>query len=138
MEVKTADTALFDNYKYDFSEWDLKIDNNGSRQSLAAMYSTFLSHEHTSYNGVPTSFNGAPEGEMSKLCAIANNVDTNSQQTVDDVFNYYTENAIIYGLWGPINYIAAQDGITGLKVQALAYAQPWAFTYSADYKGVAD
>lgn len=28
MEVKTADTALFDNYKYDFSEWDLKLDNN--------------------------------------------------------------------------------------------------------------
>ena len=42
MKVKTADTALFDNYKYDFSEWDLKIDNNGNRVSLAALYSNFL------------------------------------------------------------------------------------------------
>lgn len=138
MEVKTADTALFDNYKYDFSEWDLKIDNNGNRVSLAAMYSNFLSCAHTSYNGVPTSFNGAPEGELNELCDIANNIDTNSQETVDAVFNYYTENAIIYGLWGPINYIAAQDGVTGLQVQALAYAQPWAFTFSDSYKGVAD
>lgn len=138
MEVKTADTALFDNYKYDFSEWDLKIDNNGNRVSLAAMYSNFLSSAHTSYNGISTSFNGAPEGELSKLCDIANNVDTNSQEAVDAVFDYYTENAIIYGLWGPINYIAAQDGITGLQVQALAYAQPWAFTFSDSYKGVAD
>lgn len=138
MEVKTADTALFDNYKYDFSEWDLKIDNNGNRISLAGLYSNFLSSSHTSYNGIPTSFNGAPEGELSELCDIANNVDTNSQETVDAVFDYYTENAVIYGLWGPINYIAAQDGITGLQVQALAYAQPWAFTFSDSYQGVAD
>lgn len=138
MEVKTADTALFDNYKYDFSEWDLKIDNNGNRVSLAALYSNFLSATHTSYNGIPTSFNGLAEGELSKLCDIANNVDTNSQETVDAVFDYYTENAIIYGLWGPINYVAAKDGITGLKVQYLSYAQPWAFDFAPDYKGVAD
>lgn len=138
MEVKTADTALFDNYKYDFSEWDLKIDNNGNRVSLAALYANFLSSTHTSYNGVPTSFNGLPEGDLSKLCDVANNVDTNSQETVDAVFDYYTENAIVYGLWGPINYVAAKDGITGLKVQYLSYAQPWAFDFAPDYKGVAD
>lgn len=138
MEVKTADTALFDNYKYDFSEWDLKIDNNGNRVSLAALYSNFLSATHTSYNGVPTSFNGLPEGDLSKLCDVANNVDTNSQEAVDAVFDYYTENAILYGLWGPINYVAAKDGITGLKVQYLSYAQPWTFDFAPDYKGVAD
>lgn len=138
MEVKTADTALFDNYKYDFSEWDLKIDNNGNRVSLAALYSNFLSATHTSYNGVPTSFNGLPEGDLSKLCDVANNVDTNSQEAVDAVFDFYTENAILYGLWGPINYVAAKDGITGLKVQYLSYAQPWTFDFAPDYKGVAD
>lgn len=138
MEVKTADTALFDNYKYDFSEWDLKLDNNGNRVSLAALYSNFLSATHTSYNGVPTSFNGLPEGDLSKLCDVANNVDTNSQEAVDAVFDYYTENAILYGLWGPINYVAAKDGITGLKVQYLSYAQPWTFDFAPDYKGVAD
>ena len=58
--------------------------------------------------------------------------------TVDAVFDYYTENAIVYGLWGPINYVAAKDGITGLKVQYLSYAQPWAFDFAPDYKGVAD
>ena len=54
------------------------------------------------------------------------------------IFDYYTENAIVYGLWGPINYVAAKDGITGLKVQYLSYAQPWAFDFAPDYKGVAD
>ena len=138
VEVKTADTALFDNYKLDFSEWDMKIDNNGNRYSLAALWSNFLSAEHTSYDGVPCSFLGQPDGELSDLCDIANNSDTNSQETVNDVFEYYTDNAIIYGLWAPVNYIASQDGITDYVVQALAYAQPWAFTYSSDYVGVAD
>ena len=45
------------------------------------------------------------------------------------------KNAIIYGLWGPINYVAAKDGITGFKVQYLSYAQPWAFDFAPDYKG---
>lgn len=137
-EVKSWDTALFDNYKYDFSEWDLKIDNNGNRYSIAALWSNFLSSAHTSYNGVPTSFNGIPEGKLSELCGIANNIDTNSQETVDDVFEYLTENAVIYGLWMPVNYECAQDGVTGIAVQALAYPQPWAFTFASDYVGVND
>ena len=116
----------------------MKIDNNGNRYSLAALWSNFLSAEHTSYDGVPCSFLGQPDGELSDLCDIANNSDTNSQETVNDVFEYYTDNAIIYGLWAPVNYIASQDGITDYVVQALAYAQPWAFTYSSDYVGVAD
>lgn len=137
-EIITADTALFDNYKYDFSQWDIKIDNNGNRNSLAAMWSNFLAAGHTTYNGVPVSFLGQPDGELSQLATAANNVDTNSQEAVDAVFDCYTKNAIIYGLWGPINYIASQDGITDYAVQALAYAQPWAFTYASDYVGVAD
>lgn len=137
-EVAVMDTALFDNYKMDFSQWDIKIDNVGNKFSLTTMWSTVLTSSRTTFNGAPCSFHGLPAGELDKLCATANNVDTRSQEAVDAIFDYCNDNAILFGLWMPINSIAGQSGIKSYATNYLFNLQPWANEFADDYVGVAD
>lgn len=136
-EVMVLDTALFDNYKMDFSQWDIKIDNVGNKFNLTTMWSTVLCSTRTQYNGVPCSFQGLPACELDDLCAAANNVDTRSQEAVDKIYEFCNENALLFGLWMPITNVAGRAGVTTFRTNYLFNLQGWACDFAPDYVGVA-
>lgn len=137
-EILSYDAALFTNYKLDFSEWDIKIDNNGSpAYKLGAFWGRFLGNTFCSYNGQSVNFFGLNDPELQKMLDTAFNVDTMSQDATNAVNDYINENAFCYGLWTPLTYQVAQDGILEMVNNNCEYCMPNAFTYAADYQGVA-
>lgn len=135
-EVLNYDVALYDNYKYDYSQWDLKIDNQANGYSCIGMWSNFWTTTHTSYNGTPVCFWGEHNEELDALVATASNRSTTSQAAVDACYDYaVVQNCDILGIWAPKTYSVAQDGITNIVSNAAGFLQPQAFTYTADYVG---
>ena len=137
-EILSYDAALFTNYKLDFGEWDIKIDNNGSpTYNLGAFWQRFLGNTFCTYNGVGVNFLGLNDPELQELLDVAANVNTMSQENTNLVNDYINDNAIVYGLWTSVTYQAAQDGILEIVNNSAIYPVPNAFVYAEDYQGVA-
>lgn len=137
-EILSYDAALFTNYKLDFSQWDIKIDNNGSpAYKLGAFWGRFFGNTFCSYNGQGVNFFGLNDPELQKLLDVAFNVDTMGQDATNAVYDYITDNAFCYGLWTPLTYQVAQSGILEIVNNNAQYCMPNAYVYAPDYQGVA-
>lgn len=132
--ITQYDAALYSTYKYDFSQWDMIIDNQANRAYLASIWSNYLRQGYAEWNGVDTTFIGLTDDTLQELVVTAGSVETNSQEAVDALHAYIKDNALIYGLWCETNYKVAQNGITGIYINSKMYPMVGACTYSEDYQ----
>lgn len=134
-ELLPCDTALFDNYKNNFGEWDIRMDNYGDRSGyLAGFWPLVFNWELFQYDGSGCDISGGHNEELQELLEIAGNTKTMSQEATNAIHEYITDNAIGYGLWCPVIYYAAQDGITDMKLWVNFNIIPNAVEFASDYR----
>lgn len=132
-EICAYDAALYSNYRSDFSQWDLLLDNQANSTAMASMWSTFASYKYTVYNDVPVNIAGLHSDELEELVNRAVALDGHTEQDVDNLHYWMKDNVMIYGLWAEDVYMVAQDGVTDLATNSKLYAQANRCILADDY-----
>jgi ABC-type transport system substrate-binding protein len=92
-EINSYDSALYQTYFYDPTQFDIGLTNTGS-QYAATAYKNFFS---PAGNDGVTSYFAWNDETFIQLCATANGTTTHNQDTVNELAKYYDEQAWGFG-----------------------------------------
>ncbi|MDY3920505.1 MAG: ABC transporter substrate-binding protein [Candidatus Limivivens sp.] len=131
VELLSYDQALFNNYKYDSTQWDMIFDGKGATGSIVTCWDN---------NFNPAGFtNGSVcfthDDKLVELLTAATT--TGSDEDIEGFHSYLKELACAKGLYTTYNLVAGQDGITKLALTGNMYPRVNAFEFADDYQSVA-
>ncbi len=126
VEALSYDQALYNQYKYDSSQWDLELDFKGGYSLIDDWYNLFAAGGYT--NG---GANFCKDQELYDLLDAA--MASGAQEDFTAVHNRLKELALGTGLYSQASLHVAQDGI--LEMPMNNYMQPMmnAWTFASDF-----
>jgi len=127
-EINAYDSALFQTYKTDPSQWDIMLDSKMNNDYVTSLASTM----ETSGNAKPINFVVDP-----KLQELASTVETSTGHTkerINEYMQYLKDQAYVYALFVPYQYYAVEDTIIGVFTNFKSYLFPNACVYSEAFK----
>lgn len=126
-EILSYDSALFQTYKTEPTQWDIMIDSKMSNDYVTSLASTFeVSGKARALNFV----------DDPKLQDMVTNVVTSAGHTTENVneyMEYLKDQAYVIGLFVPYQYYAVEDTILGIFTNFKSYLLPNACTYSTAF-----
>lgn len=125
VELNLYDQSLFNNYKWDSTQWDIIHDNKGYMYMGQFFYALF---NNTSYDNGGVNF--LKDDKLYELCIDA--MEKNDRESIDAAEAYIYELASCRSLFNFYDVNVAQDGVATLKVH-YCVMDPCASEYAADY-----
>ena len=125
-ELLGYDTSLFNDYKYNPAEWDIKLDPCKSPDILPNLWGYCLNSDNYE-NGTTNFIHNDTLQEMT--IAIATETG-HTEEKLDEYHKYLLDNAWFRALINPYNYIITKDSITEIMVNAKGYPAVWACTFA--------
>lgn len=127
-EIVAYDSALFQQYKTDPSQWDIMLDSKMSVDYVTSLASTL----EASGKALPLNF-----VVDDKLQSMVTNIVTTSGHTkenINEYMEYVKDQAYIFSLFVPYQYYAMENTVTGVFTSFKSYLFPNACTYSSEFK----
>ena len=125
-ELLGYDTSLFNDYKYNSAEWDIKLDPCKSPDILPNLWGYCLNSDN--YENGTTNF---IHNDTLQAMTIAIATETgHTEEKLDEYHKYLLDNAWFRALINPYNYIITKDSITEIMVNAKGYPAVWACTFA--------
>ncbi len=130
VEILAMDDAMFSDYQYDPTRWDLAINKQGTEAYISNVYDGILLQNS---DGIGAKCFVVDE-ELEELLVAAHDVTTHSEESVEALHDYVKENALLYGLYDDYVYSVGREGIE-------VFQHPWnvlvpnACTYADGYFG---
>lgn len=106
-EILSYDTALYDDYKLDASQWDIMLDNFYSPDYLVSGWSHVFYYENYK-NG---SANHLHDDALIEMIVEANTPEGHTDENVNALHEYIRDTASAVGLIDSYNYIIGREGI---------------------------
>ena len=122
-ELLGYDSSLFNEYKYNSSQWDMKLDPCKSPDLLPNIWSYCLNSDN--YENGTTNFIHSDELQQKTLDIVTEAGHTD--ETVDAYHNFLIENNWLRGLIDPYTYAIGKDSIQNIFITARGYVAPWAY-----------
>ena len=129
-ELLSYEAALFNNYKYDPTQFDMLIDQYASTDFLVNVWK--LVFDANQYNGATANF--FKDEQLQQLLETARGIDTHTAENVDAFHQYLKETAIGYGMIERFDNIVHVDDITKVVTDARGFILPGASEYAATFK----
>ncbi len=114
VELLALDDAMFSDYQYDPTQWDISIMKQGTEAYISNIYDGYMLRNK---DGVGAK-NFIVDDELEALLEAAHDVSTHSAETVDALHDYVKDNAIAYGLYVDQVYAVGREGIE-------VFQHPW-------------
>lgn len=109
-EILQYDSALFNSYKSDPTQWDIMLDNTGSSDYLVTIWRGKF--DARSYSSGTT--NGWVDEKLQSLLLTALNEDTHTAENMDAFHQYFKEQAYGLGLFNNTVFTAATDNVESI------------------------
>lgn len=127
------DTSLFNEYKYNSAEWDIKIDPCKSPDLLPNLWGYCL--DSNNYENGTTNF--IHSDELQKMTVDISTEEGHTEEAIRAYEQYLEDNAWLIGLIDPYQYCIAKDSVTNILINAKNYCSVWACDFADDFVGVA-
>ncbi len=130
VELLTVDTALFNTYKYDATQWDFMIDFKGAGTGhITGIWDSCFNPSGFT-DGTSVCLNRDDE-----LVNLLNAVNNDPSDENINAFHYYLKDqAYCKGMYANRSIIASTDGILEIATDALGNPRPNAYVFAADYQ----
>lgn len=130
-ELLGYDNSLFNDYKYNSAEWDMKIDPCKSPDILPNLWGYCL--DTANYENGTTNF--IHNDTLQEMTVAIATEEGHTDEKIDEYHQYLIENNWLRAMIDPYNYNIAKDTVTTILLNAKGYAVPWACEFADDYVG---
>lgn len=104
------DSALFNSYKTDPSEWDIMLDNTGSSDYLVTVWRGKFDSNQYSLGTI----NGWQDDKLQELLKAAIALDTHNEDSMEAFHQYFKEQAYGLGLFNNKVFTVAKDNVKSI------------------------
>lgn len=130
-EIVSYEPTLFNTYRFDPTQWDIQLAAKGSGDFLANVWK--YSFDARLFGGATQSF--LADEELQSLLEVCLNVDTHTDEAMDNFHNYLKDTATGIGLLQTyMNYVAVST-MDEVVINHLNVVFPGASTYADDFAG---
>lgn len=130
-ELLGYDNSLFNDYKYNSAEWDMKIDPCKSPDILPNLWGYCLNSDN--YENGTTNF--IHDDTLQKMTVAIATEEGHTDEKIDEYHQYLIENNWLRAMIDPYNYNIAKDTVTKIVLNAKGYVVPWACEFADNYVG---
>ncbi|MBD5085702.1 MAG: ABC transporter substrate-binding protein [Clostridiales bacterium] len=127
------DTSLFNEYKYNSAEWDIKLDPCKSPDQLPNLWGYCL--DSNNYENGTTNF--IHSDELQQMTVAISTEEGHTEEAIRAYEKYLEDNAWLIGLIDPYQYCIAKDSVTNILINAKTYCSVWACDFADNFVGVA-
>lgn len=127
------DTSLFNEYKYNSSQWDIKLDPVKSPDLLPNLWGYCL--DSANYENGTTNF--IHSDELQEMTVAISTEAGHTEDAIRAYEQYLEDNAWLMGLIDPYQYCIAKDTVTNILINAKGYCSVWACEFADDFVGAA-
>lgn len=126
-EILTYDSALFQTYKTDPSQWDIMLDSKQSVDYVTSLASTLMK------DGESRPINFVDDDKLQELVTLVGTVGGHTEEGVNEYMEYVKDQCYVYSLFIPYNYYVAEDTVTNVFTNFKGWLVPGACTYSEEF-----
>ncbi|MGN0976534.1 MAG: ABC transporter substrate-binding protein [Faecousia sp.] len=130
-ELLGYDTSLFNEYKYNSAQWDIKIDPCKSPDQLPNLWGYCLNSDN--YENGTTNF--IHSDELQQMTVAIATEEGHNEETIRAYEQYLEDNAWLIGLIDPYQYCIAKDSVTNILINAKNYCSVWACDFADNFVG---
>jgi len=128
-EIVSYDSGLYNPYRFDTTQWDLRVDNKGAGDYITSVFK--YSFDQDMYGGKTQNFYTDPA--MQELLVTAMAAKTHTPENIDKIHEAIKESAIGYGIcYDMSNYASSDSVIKTIVYDAKLKAVPGACEYAAN------
>lgn len=109
LEIEQYEETLVKTYMHDFSSFDIYLTYMGAPDYVVISYFSQLSN--TNYDD-QLNYCGINDAKLQSLLTTALNKDTHNAQSMTELYNYITDNAMLYGILCPYTYTVSDKNVT--------------------------
>ncbi|MGN0972774.1 MAG: ABC transporter substrate-binding protein [Aristaeellaceae bacterium] len=124
-ELCIYDSALFQSYKTDASQWDIMVDSKQSVDYVTALASTL--------NAETPAMNFVQDDKLQEMVTSIVVVNGHTTEAINEYMEYVKDQAYVYALFVPYNFVAAEDAIEEAFLNFKGWLVPGACTYSENF-----
>ena len=124
-ELCIYDSALFQSYKTDASQWDIMVDSRQSVDYVTALASTL--------NAETPAMNFVKDDKLQEMVTSIVVVNGHTTEAINEYMEYVKDQAYVYALFVPYNFFAAEDTIEEAFLNFKGWLVPGACTYSENF-----
>lgn len=126
-ELLTYDSALFQTYKTDPSQWDIMLDSKQSVDYVTSLASTLVK------DGESRPFNFVKDDKMQELALSVATVGGHTEEGINEYMEYIKDQCYVYSLFLPYNYYVAENTVTNVFTNFKGWLVPGACTFSEEF-----
>lgn len=130
VNLMPCDQALFNSYKYDDTKWDMIVDSKASSDYVTAVWENVF--DTRAFENGSACF--THDDHLQELLMTAANVETTSEEALNEFHEYLKEQAYAIGMFWNYTYYVAQDGITDIFQDGFGNVTPSTMVPAADFE----
>lgn len=124
-ELLIYDSALFQSYKTDASQWDIMLDSKQSIDYVTSLASTFDANT--------PAMNFVQDDKLQEMVTSVITVSGHTAEAIDEYMDYLRDECYVYALFVPYTFFVAENTVEDLFINFKGLTVPGASTFSADF-----
>lgn len=127
VELAVYESALYQQYRTDPSQWDIMLDAKLSNDYVTSLASTF------EVSGNARALNFVEDEKLQSMVKNVVTVTGHTAENIEEYMDYIRDQCYVYSFFIPYQYYVVEKGIDGIFINFKSYLIPSACTYTAEF-----